>query len=134
MHRMQPSPADARVHIDAAALITEEDTGDELDWKTDSANGDTGDESVLGMDSVYGDSGIETDSVPPVFESSDDLDQETSSSADHGIGVSISRKTSRTKKATGAWHRVQVSSLPSLQNRVQQSQHRSPRSRYIAYG
>ena len=34
MHRMQPSPADARAHIDAAALITEEDTGDELDWKT----------------------------------------------------------------------------------------------------
>ena len=67
---MQPSPADARVHIDTAALMAEEDTGNESGWKTVSANHDTGDESDLGTGNAYVDIDTEASDVP-VCESSD---------------------------------------------------------------
>ena len=56
---MQLSPADARIHINAAALMTAGDTSDTSDTETSSAAKE---------------SNIKADDMPPLFESSDDLD------------------------------------------------------------
>ena len=59
--RMQLSPADAHIHINAAALMVAGDTSDTSDTETSSAAEE---------------SNIKADDMPPLLESPDDLDLE----------------------------------------------------------
>ena len=82
---MQLGPADARVHVSAAALTAAGDTSDTSDTETSSAAEE---------------SDIEADDMPPLFESSDDSDLEATVDTDPTVTVPANRKASRTKKAT----------------------------------
>ena len=70
--RMQLSPADARVHINAAALMAAGDTSDTSDTETSNAAKE---------------SNIKADDMPPLFESSDDLDLEATVDTDPSVTV-----------------------------------------------
>ena len=86
---MQLNTADARVYVNAAALVPENDTSDESD-------------SVVSR--VTNDSDIETDGMPPLYESSNDSGQETtvgdSPSVHTRTAITSSQKASRAKRVS----------------------------------
>ena len=63
------------------------------------AAGDTSDTSDTETSSVAEESDIEADDMPPLFESSDDSDQEVTDGTDPKITVSANQKASQIKKA-----------------------------------
>ena len=70
--RMQLSPTDARVHTNAAALMAAGDTSDTSDTETSSAAKE---------------SNTKADDMPPLLESSDDLDLKATVDTDPSVTV-----------------------------------------------